>query len=90
MSEVTLTKQDKVLDALTAGERLTGKQIRARFKVGNPSATVSALRMKGYPIYLNTHKDTKGRVTQKYRLGTPTRRVIAAGYRALAQSGEAV
>lgn len=81
------TKQDKVLSALQAGESLTGKQLTARFGVGNPRATVSALRMKGYAIYLNKHKDTKGRITMKYRLGTPTKRVVAAGYKALAAQG---
>ncbi len=38
----------------------------------------------GLPIYNNRHVDTKGRVVNKYRLGTPSRKVIAAGYRALA------
>ena len=38
----------------------------------------------GLSIYCNRHVDTKGRETNKYRLGTPSRRVIAAGYRALA------
>jgi predicted transcriptional regulator len=85
MTTATATKQDRVLSALRNGEELTGKQIRARFGVGNPRATVSALRMKGFPVYLNEHVDSKGRVTQKYRLGNPSRAVIAAGYRALAQ-----
>jgi hypothetical protein len=40
--------------------------------------------MEGYPIYLNQHTDSKGRVTQKYRFGTPSRKLIAAGYKALA------
>ncbi len=86
MNNATVTKQDRVLSALRNGEELTGKQIRARFGVGNPRATVSALRMKGFPIYLNERVDTKGRVTQKYRLGNASRAVIAAGYRALAQN----
>jgi hypothetical protein len=85
MNTATATKQDRVLSALRNGEELTGKQIRARFGVGNARATVSALRMKGFPVYLNEHVDSKGRVTQKYRLGNPSRAVIAAGYRALAQ-----
>ena len=85
MNTATATKQDRVLSALRNGEELTGKQIRARFGVGNSRATVSALRMKGFPVYLNEHVDSKGRVTQKYRLGNPSRAVIAAGYRALAQ-----
>ena len=79
-----MTKQDRVLEVLSTGQELTAKQIQARFGIGNARATVSALRMKGYPIYANEHKDTKGRVKTKYRLGSPSRAVIAAGYRALA------
>lgn len=79
------SKQAKVLAALQSVDKgLTGKQIEARFGVGNARATVSALRMKGFPIYANEHKDTKGRVKTFYRLSTPSRKVIAAGYRALA------
>ena len=82
----TLTKSQKLLETFIAGEKLTAKQITARFGIANPRATVSSLRMQGYPIYLNDRKDTKGRVTSKYTLGTPTRRVIAAGYKALAMA----
>ena len=80
-----MTNMNRVLNALKSGEKLTGKQIRARFGVANPRATISDLRMNGYPIYLNKHVDTKGRVTHKYRLGSASREVIAAGYKALAQ-----
>jgi hypothetical protein len=90
--KTTATKQEKVLAALQNGEELTAKQIRSRYNVGNVRATVSALRMKGFPIYLNKRssvfegvKTTYG----KYRIGTPTRAVIAAGYRALASSASA-
>ena len=79
-----MSKMERVLEVLSTGQELTGKQIQARFGVGNARATVSALRMKGYPIYANEHKDTKGRVKTKYRLGSPSRAVIAAGYRSLA------
>ena len=43
--------------------------------------------MQGYPVYLNKRVSSfDGNQTyNKYRLGTPTRAVIAAGYRALAQ-----
>jgi hypothetical protein len=42
--------------------------------------------MDGYPIYLNEgSKDDRGRVrASRYRLGSPTRAVVAAGYRAMA------
>ena len=78
-----MTNTARVLEVLEAGEALTAKQIGARFKIANPRATISSLRSEGYAIYLNQHKDTKGRVTNKYRLGKPTRKIVAAGYKAL-------
>ena len=84
MKTIIPTGQDKVLAVLKTGVALTAKQIEARFGVGNARSTVSALRMKGFAIYCNESVDTKGRVKNKYRLGTPSRAVVAAGYRALA------
>lgn len=76
---------DRVYEALVVkGEELTAKQIAARYNVANPYNPVYILRMEGFPIYLNTRTNSKGRVTQKYRYGTPSRKVIAAGYQALA------
>ena len=81
-----MTKQSRLLEALKSGEKLTAAQIKARFGIANPTATVSDLRYSGYAIYGNQHTDSKGRVSTKYRLGTPSREVVAAGFRALAQS----
>lgn len=81
------SKQARVLAALEgASKGLTGKQIEARYNVGNARAMVSSLRMKGFPVYANEHTDTKGRTKTFYRLSTPSRKVIAAGYRALASA----
>jgi predicted ArsR family transcriptional regulator len=82
---MTLTKQERLVEALKKGEQLTAAQIKARFGIANPTATVSDLRLRGgFAVYANQHKDTKGRVSTKYRLGTPSRAIVAAGYRALA------
>lgn len=79
------TATNRVFEALVLnGEEITAKQIASRYGVANPHDVVYNLRMEGYPIYLNSRKDSKGRVTQKYRFGTPSRKVIAAGYKALA------
>ena len=86
MKTIITTGQDKVIAALKTGVALTAKQIEARFGVGNARSTVSALRMKGFAIYCNESVDTKGRVKNKYRLGNPSRAVVAAGYRALANA----
>ena len=83
-NKMTVTKQTRVLEALQAGEQLTAKQIGARFGVANPTATISDIRFAGYAVYANKHTDTKGRVTTKYRLGRPSRELIAAGYKAMA------
>jgi hypothetical protein len=77
------TQATRVLEAFLNGDNLTSKQITARFGIANPRAVVNQLRNMGYAIYLNKHRDTKGRETQKYRLGTPSRKLIAAGYAAL-------
>jgi len=84
MTTVTVTKQERLLEALRTGEQLTAAQIKARFGIANPTATVSDLRFNGFAVYANRHTDTKGRVSTKYRLGTPSRAVVAAGYKALA------
>ena len=79
------TAIDRAYKALVLdGEKLTAKQISARYSVANPYDVVHTLRMEGYPIYLNPHMDSKGRVTQKYQFGNASRKLIAAGYKAMA------
>ena len=82
----TSTKESRVLTALQEGRTLSSAQMRAFFGTGNPQAVIQSLRFKGFPIYLNTVTDTKGRSRNVYRLGTASRAVIAAGYQALASS----
>jgi predicted transcriptional regulator len=79
----TETKTGRLLTALQEGQALTEGQIRVRFGLKNPRATVSDIRFAGYAVYANQHKDTKGRVTTKYKLGKPSRAIVAAGYRAM-------
>lgn len=79
------SKQFKLFQALTAGEQLTEAQIAARFGLKNPRATISNLRLEhGVAVYANEKFDTKGRRTVKYRVGAPSRKIVAAGYRAMA------
>lgn len=80
------SKSFKLFQALNAGEQLTEAQIAARFGLKNPTATISSLRMNhGVCVYANERFDTKGRRTVKYRIGAPSRKLVAAGYRAMAQ-----
>jgi len=82
----SVNNSDRVIAAFERGTELTAKQITARYGVKNPRALVSGLRMKGYSIYLNKRTNGFGETYSKYRLGTPTRAVVAAGFQALATS----
>lgn len=87
---MNVTKQERLLEALQRGEELTAKQIAQRFEIANPTATVSNLRFAGFAVYANKRTNRRGDTYTKYRLGRPSRAVIAAGYRALASQGEQV
>lgn len=77
------SKAGKVFRALQAGERLTESAARKRFGVGNLRAEVSRIRQSGFAVYANQRKAGNGVVVTEYRLGTPSRRLVAAGYKAL-------
>lgn len=81
-----MSKISRLATALINGEELSAKQIRARFGLANPRAAVYKLRtQKGLPVYTN---ESDGRSPFKYKSGTFSRRVLAAGYRALAHGYE--
>jgi hypothetical protein len=90
MTIVTMTKKARLLEALRSGETLTAKQISARYGIANPTATVSDLRFDGFAVYGNTSKMSDGTVATRYRLGTPSRAIVAAGIRALADQGVSI
>jgi transcription initiation factor IIE alpha subunit len=78
-----MSKKARVLEALQTGEQFTAKQISARFNVKNPREVVRSLRADGFAIYANERTNSKGQTKSFYRLGTPTRAMVAAGYAAL-------
>ena len=78
------TQTAKVATALTNGAELTAKQIASRYGVKNVRAVISKLRSEGLSIYLNKRVSSfDGETYMKYMIGTPTRAVVAAGYKAL-------
>ncbi len=77
------SKTYKMFRALNEGEALTASQATKRFGIGNVRAEASRIRYNGYVV--NTRKRVAGngvRVTE-YVMGSPSRELIAAGYRAL-------
>jgi hypothetical protein len=66
---------------------LTANKMQSQFGVKNPAAMIDHLRKEGNAIYLNTRTTTSGDKVSYYRLGTPTKRIVAAGILALRQHG---
>lgn len=79
------TKTGKAFKALVLeGQTLTPAEAKKRFSIGNLSAEASRIRQAGFPIYADSVVAKNGvRVTQ-YRHGTASRRLIRAGYKAIA------
>jgi predicted ArsR family transcriptional regulator len=76
--------QTKVLKTLQSGKQFTAGQMAGIFRTteGTIAARVSELRAQGYSIYSNTAKNGK----TAYRLGRPSKAMVAAAYAAAGSS----
>jgi hypothetical protein len=74
----SLSKKQKVLNLLSKGENVAWKTIQNRFDLESPRSMIDTLRAEGYMIFGNRVNGKK-----YYRMGTPTRAIIAAGIQAL-------
>ena len=74
----TMSKRQKVLNLLTKGNEVSWKVLRTKFDLVSPRALIDTLRSEGNMIYIN--KTAKG---TSYRMGTPTKAIIAAGIQKL-------
>jgi hypothetical protein len=78
------TKTGKIFSALKEGEKLTSAQALHRFGVKNLAAEASRIRQAGYAVYANSRKAGNGVQVTEYEMGRPSRKVVAAGYKAIA------
>ena len=78
------TKTFKLFNALYNGDVVTPAQAEKRFGIKNISAEVSRIRQNGYAVYANSRTAGNGVKVTEYVLGKPSRKVVAAGYKALA------
>lgn len=72
-----MSKISKVKTALISGNELTAKQIRSSFGLANPHDAIYQLRNQGVCIYSNATTLSDGTRTTKYRVGTPSKRMVA-------------
>jgi hypothetical protein len=91
MEYFVMSVKAKILSYLSkdsAYNTLTAQKMQSVFGVANPSATINDLRNEGHAIYLNTRINANGEKVSFYRLGTPTKRMVASGIAALRSQGE--
>jgi hypothetical protein len=78
------TKTYKLFSVLNTGETVTASQAAKRFGIKNISAEVSRIRQSGFAVYANSRKAANGVTVTEYAIGRPSRKIVAAGYKALA------
>ena len=77
------TKTFKLFNAMYNGEKVTASAAEKRFGIKNISAEVSRIRQNGYAVYANSRLAGNGVQVTEYVIGTPSRKLIAAGYKAM-------
>ena len=74
----SLSKKQKVLNLLMKGDNVAWSTIQSKFELESPRSMIDTLRAEGYMIYGNRVNGKK-----YYRMGNPTRAIVAAGIKAL-------
>lgn len=75
-----MTKTDKLKVTLETGSVLTAKQITSKFGLKNPNEAIRQLRKSGVCVYGNPATLSDGTKTVKYRVGNPSKAMVAAAY----------
>lgn len=78
-----LSKQASLLAYLQSGKTATYKQVKNVFKLARPSSAISHLREQGHCIYSENVILSNGKPAVAYRIGEPSRELIAAGFAVL-------
>ena len=81
MGRKTLANSTKFLNAMLRGDSVTWKEAQTKFNLSKPRAVVDKIREEGHCVYINKNKSGT-----YYRIGTPSKALIAAGFAALEPS----
>jgi hypothetical protein len=77
MEILSMSKQAKLLNYLSTGASVTARQIAGSFGLKNPHDAIHQLRSQGHCIYSNKATLADGTETTKYRIGRPSKRMVA-------------
>ena len=78
-----MSAKQKILNYLSKDNgynTLTAAQIRSRFGITNVGARIEELRAEGHCIYTNKKTLNDGRTITVYRLGKPSKAMVAAAH----------
>jgi predicted ArsR family transcriptional regulator len=81
-----MSAKEKILKYLSKDgpyNTLTVAQAQSRFGISNVGARIEELRAEGHCIYTNRKKLSNGKTITYYRLGKPTREMIAMAHAVL-------
>ena len=81
-----MSAKQKILNYLSKEgpyNTLTVAQAQSRFGISNVGARIEELRAEGHCIYTNKKKLSDGRTITFYRLGKPTREMVAMAHAVL-------
>ena len=77
---VIMSQTTKLINHLKKGHTVTASEITGKFGLANPTEAIRQIRMKGYAVYGNKTTLWDGTAATKYRLGQPSRAMVAAAY----------
>ena len=72
-----MSKHAKLLNHLQSGHEVTAKQITGTFGIKNAGRAVHYLREQGNCVYANKVTLSDGTESTKYRIGKPSKRMVA-------------
>jgi hypothetical protein len=72
-----MSKHAKLLNHLQSGHEVTAKQITGTFGIKSASRAVQYLREQGHCVYANKVTLSDGTDGTKYRIGKPSRSMVA-------------
>jgi predicted ArsR family transcriptional regulator len=81
-----MSAKDKILKYLSKEgpyNTLTAAQARSRFGIANVGARIEELRAEGHCIYTNKKTLENGKTITFYRLGKPSREMVAMAHAVL-------
>ena len=81
-----MSAKDKILKYLSKEgpyNTLTAAQARSRFGIANVGARIEELRAEGHCIYTNKKTLENGKTITSYRLGKPSREMVAMAHAVL-------